>query len=76
MLILFEAFLFFTVLSILQFMPAALYGLYMAMRVKLGLPVLSATLMLSGVFTFLLGIVCDQITELRKERFEDFRKRH
>jgi glycosyltransferase involved in cell wall biosynthesis len=74
MLILFEAFIFFTAVSILLFVPGFVYGLYIAMTVKLGLPVLAATLMLSGVLTFLLGVICDQITELRKERFEDFRK--
>ena len=71
LLVLFEAFRFFLLLGILQSVPAAIYGFFMAVAFHRGLPVLSSTLMLSGFITFLLGIVCDQITELRKERFED-----
>ena len=73
-LILFESFRFFTLLGLVQFVPAAIYGLYMALRLKGGLPTLSATVMISGVLTFFMGVICDQIIELRKERFEDYEK--
>jgi hypothetical protein len=31
---------------------------------------LASTIIISGVLTFFMGLLCDQITELRKERFE------
>jgi glycosyltransferase involved in cell wall biosynthesis len=71
MLILFEAFYFFSFLSVIQFSFAFIYGLYIALRLKGGLPTLAAVVMISAVLTFLIGIVCDQITEIRKEKFED-----
>lgn len=69
-LILFDAFGFFTFLSLLQVIPAAIYGFYMAVAFGRGFPTLASTVIISGVLTFFMGILCDQITELRKEKFE------
>jgi glycosyltransferase involved in cell wall biosynthesis len=69
-LIMFEAFAFFSVLGAAQAGAGLVYGLYVAALRGQGLSTLAALLMLSGVFTFLTGIVCDQVTELRKEKLE------
>ncbi len=68
--ILFNAFAFFTALSMLQIIPGLIYGVYVAIVSHLGFPVLASTVIISGVLTFFMGLICDQITELRKERFE------
>lgn len=72
LLILFDAFSFFTVLSLLQVVPGAIYGFYTAFIFSRGFPTLASTIIISGTLTFFMGIVCDQITALRKEKFEDF----
>lgn len=50
---------------------SVLYSLIEAMVQGMGVPVLGATLFIGGLITFLMGIVCDQISALRLERFED-----
>ena len=71
MLMLFEAFGFFTVLSALQIVPAVIYGVWIALANREGFPILAATVIISGLLTFFMGLLGDQITELRKEKFED-----
>ncbi|MDP6544457.1 MAG: glycosyltransferase family 2 protein [Phycisphaerae bacterium] len=71
LLILFEAFGFFTLLSMLQIIPGLIYGIVVAVRQGQGFPVLAATVIISGVLTFFMGLLCDQVVALRKERFED-----
>jgi glycosyltransferase involved in cell wall biosynthesis len=68
--VLFESFRFFFVLSAVQVIPAGIYGTWRAITYRLGFPTFAAMVMISGILTFLIGIVCDQITALRKERFE------
>lgn len=46
------------------------YGLMVARAEGLGFPVLGAILLLSGVQVLLLGLVMDQISAIRRERFE------
>lgn len=69
-LILFEAFKFFTTLSLLQIIPGLIYGIFLAFSKKLGFPTLSVMVVTSGVLTFFMGIISEQISELRKEKFE------
>lgn len=71
LLVLFEAFGFFTLLSLLQIIPGLVYGLYIAIINKTGFPTLASTVIISGILTFFMGIVTDQITSMRKEKFED-----
>ena len=71
MLVLFEAFAFFTLLSVLQVVPGVLYGVFIALRNNEGLPILASTVILIGLLTFFIGLLADQITELRKEKLED-----
>lgn len=70
-LILFDAFYFFTLLAVLQLIPGFAYGLYIALINKMGFPTLAAMIMISGILTFLIGIVTDQIAAIRQEKFED-----
>ncbi len=70
LLILFEAFNFFLILSLLQILPGLTYGLYVALRYKRGFPVFAAVLLITGFFTFFIGILAEQITALRKDKFE------
>jgi hypothetical protein len=69
--VLFEAFRFFTTLGALLFVPGMLYGFIWALSKGAGVPTLAAMMVITGVFTFFMGILADQIVELRKERFED-----
>ena len=71
MLVLFEAFGFFTLLSLVQIVPGVVYGVWIALRNQEGFPILAATVIISGLLTFFMGLLGDQIAELRKERFED-----
>jgi len=70
LLVLFEAFKFFTLLSALQVIPGMAYGLFKVFTIRQGFPTFASTVVISGVLTFLMGLVCDQITALRQERFE------
>jgi len=69
-LILFNALAFFTSLGLLQIIPGLIYGLWSAIVNDAPFSVLASTIIISGVLTFFMGLICDQITELRKERLE------
>jgi len=69
--VLFEAFKVFTSLGLAMILPGLVYGITLAMIRGQGFPTLAGTLVISGVLTFFMGIVADQVVELRKERFED-----
>jgi len=70
--VLFEAFKVFTLLGAALVVPGLIYGFAVALQAsKPGFPVLAATVIVSGVLTFFMGIVADQVVELRKERFEE-----
>lgn len=70
MLILFDAFAFFAFLSAIQITGALIYGVTLALTLGLGFPVLAAAVLLSGILTFFMGLICDQITAMRLERLE------
>lgn len=69
-LILFEAFKFFALLAAFQLVVGFSYGFIMAILLGLGFPVLAAVICLSGIITFLMGLLCDQIVAMRLERLE------
>jgi len=69
--VLFEAFRVFATLGLGLMVPALVYGTIMAIVRGAGFPMLAGTIVVSGLLTFFMGIIADQITELRKERFED-----
>jgi len=67
-LVLFNALSFFSILGLLQIIPGLLWGFwYLGSG---GFSVFASTLIISGALTFFMGLICDQITELRKERLE------
>lgn len=70
MLVLFEAFRFFSLLSAFQLIVGFVYGLGIAIYSGLGFPVLAAVICISGATTFLMGLLCDQIVAIRMERLE------
>jgi glycosyltransferase involved in cell wall biosynthesis len=69
--VLFEAFKVFTLLGIGLIVPGLVYGLAVALVKGEGFPTLAGTAVIAGLLTFFMGIVADQVTELRKERFEE-----
>lgn len=69
--VLFEAFKVFTTLGLAMILPGMIYGVTLAIVRGQGFPTLAGTLIISEVLTFFMGIVADQVVELRKERFED-----
>ncbi len=68
--VLFEAFRVFVTLGLALLVPGLIYGLYVAFTRHLGFPTLAGTAVLSGLLTIFIGILADQVTELRKERLE------
>jgi glycosyltransferase involved in cell wall biosynthesis len=70
LLVLFDAFSFFSLLAAGQILFALVYGFTVAAIRGLGFPVLGAVVFISGLMTFFMGLVCDQIVALRIERFE------
>lgn len=67
---LFDAFLFFSICALIQLLIGTSYSLFVAIRVGHGLPLLGALVVLSGILTFFMGIIASQISQVRKERFE------
>jgi glycosyltransferase involved in cell wall biosynthesis len=69
--VLFEAFRVFTLLGLLLLIPGMIYGVTRALLPPhAGIPTLAGIMMLAGLLTIFMGIIADQVTELRKERFE------
>ena len=69
--ILFNALPFFIILGLLQIIPGLAYGVLSSIIHQSPFSVVASTLIISGILTFFMGLICDQITELRKERFEN-----
>ena len=67
---LFDAFKVFGLLSLLQLAVGSIYGLWMSLIVGRGFPILAAVILLSGVITFFVALLADQISAMRQERFE------
>jgi glycosyltransferase involved in cell wall biosynthesis len=68
--ILFDAFLFFTVLAAMQIIPAIIYSIIVMLNKHNGIPVLGALVFISGFLTFAIGLLSAQISEIRHELFE------
>ena len=68
--VLFEAFRVFAVLGLMMLVPGLAYGLAVAIVRGQGFPTLAGTAVIAGLLTFFMGIVADQVVELRKERLE------
>ena len=69
--VLFEAFKIFTLFGAALLVPGLIYGVAVALIKGQGFPTLAGTAVIAGLLTFFMGIIADQVVELRKERFED-----
>ena len=69
--VLFRAFPVFTVLGMCLMVPGAIYGLAVALSRGQGFPTLAGIAIIAGLLTFFMGIIADQVVELRKERFQN-----
>jgi len=69
--VLFDALKVFSLLGLGLILPGLIYGFVVALIRGQGFPTLAATVVVSGLLIVLIGIVVDQVTELRKERFEE-----
>lgn len=69
-LVLFDAFAFFSLLAGLQIALALGYGFLVALVRGQGFPVLAGAVLICGLLTFFMGLLCDQIVALRIERLE------
>ena len=67
---LFDAFLFFSVIALLQLVPGVIYTLYIVVVNNHGVPVMGALVLISGFLTFSIGLISAQISEMRQEQFE------
>lgn len=67
--LLFKPLQFFGLLGALFILAGGIYGFYKAMLIGLGFPVLGSLLIILGVQSFFFGLLCDQISALRRERF-------
>lgn len=69
--VLFDALKVFTMLGACLIIPGIIYGTTVAIQRGEGFPTLAGTAIIAGLLTMFIGVVADQITELRKERFEE-----
>lgn len=69
--VLFEAFPVFTALGMCLTVPGTIYGFVLAMTRGQGFPTLAGIAVIAGLLTFFMGIIADQVVELRKERFHN-----
>ena len=73
--LLFDAFKVFGTLSLTQLGLGLVYGVFMFFRSgRTGFSVFAALLILSGIFTFFVALIADQISAIRKERFESLER--
>lgn len=70
LMVLFDAYLFFSLCAVLQFVVGSAYSAWVMVSYHRGMPVLGALVLISGVLTFFMGIISGQISEMRQERFE------
>lgn len=70
MMLIFDAFMFFSFCAAIQIIPGLVYSLMVSTREGRGFPVLGALVIFSGFLTFFMGILSAQISEMRQERFE------
>jgi glycosyltransferase involved in cell wall biosynthesis len=69
--VLFDALKVFAMLGASLILPGLIYGITVAIQRGEGFPTLAGTAIIAGLLTIFIGVVADQITELRKERFEE-----
>lgn len=68
--LLFKPIHFFGGIGIILILSGAIYGVIKSFTIHKGFPVFAALLILLGVQSFFFGLICDQISSLRKERLD------
>jgi glycosyltransferase involved in cell wall biosynthesis len=68
--LLFKALQFFGGIGLVFILVGAIYGVAKAMTVGLGFPVLSSIVIIFGIQAIFFGLLADQISALRREKFE------
>jgi len=69
--LLFRALLFFSTIGILMFLAGIIYSACIIFINKMGIPIGGLFLMTTGVLTIFMGLIADQLSLIRRERFED-----
>jgi len=69
--LLFRALFFFSVAALVLFVAGVAYSAYVMSMRHLGVPVAGLFLMTTGTLTFFMGLIADQLSLIRRERFED-----
>lgn len=69
--VLFNALKVFAMLGAGLIIPGLIYGTSIAIQRGEGFPTLAGIAIIAGLLTMFIGVVADQVTELRKERFEE-----
>jgi phosphoglycerol transferase MdoB-like AlkP superfamily enzyme len=67
--LLFKPLKFFGLIGGVLITAGMIYGIVKALLVGLGIPVLASLIVILGVQSFFFGLICDQISALRRERF-------
>ncbi|HOM53854.1 MAG TPA: glycosyltransferase family 2 protein [Phycisphaerae bacterium] len=68
--VLFKPLHFFGSIAAVSILSGSIYGIREALRYSLGFPTLASVVILFGVQMLVLGLLCDQISAMRRERFE------
>lgn len=70
--LLFRALMFFSTVGAVIGLIGLLYSLYIASVNKMGIPIGGLFLMTTGTLIIMMGLVADQLSLIRRERFEDY----
>jgi glycosyltransferase involved in cell wall biosynthesis len=68
--LLFKPLQFFGSIGITALVLGSVYGIWEAIAYRLGFPVFAAIVIIFGLQSFFFGLLCDQVSSLRRERFE------
>lgn len=69
--LLFRALLFFSTIGILMTLVGIIYSACIIFINKMGIPIGGLFLMMTGILTIFMGLIADQLSLIRRERFED-----
>jgi glycosyltransferase involved in cell wall biosynthesis len=69
--LLFRALLFFSTIGILMLLAGIIYSACITFINKMGIPIGGLFLMMTGILTIFMGLIADQLSLIRRERFED-----
>lgn len=71
MLLLFKPLVFFGSISLLLILSGSIYGFAEAISLREGFPVFGALVIILGVQTLFFGLINDQVSQMRREKFRD-----